>query len=162
MAKAQEVKDVAMSSLAQAIEDENKEQWRAEGRSMLFDAKRVSSVFVSLFIIFCFIFKQRTILTACGFQPALTLNLERHHYVHFYVYRPLLATSANCCSNNNNTEKKETCHGYYKLNKMSLDSTVIHATHEPAVLLEDSGTFALLYIQYMPEFLLHMFGYGIF
>lgn len=121
VAKAQEVKDVAMSSLAQAIEDENKEQWRAEGRSMLFDAKRVSNVFVSLFIIFCFIFKQQTILTACGFQPALTLNLERHHYVHFYVYRPLLATSANSCSNNNNTEKKETCRGYYKLNKMSLD-----------------------------------------
>ncbi|XP_073326080.1 ATP synthase F(0) complex subunit B1, mitochondrial [Pagrus major] len=40
VAKAQEVKDVAMTSLAQAIEDEKKEQWRAEGRSMLFDAKR--------------------------------------------------------------------------------------------------------------------------
>lgn len=43
MAKAQEVKDLAMSSLAQAIEDEKKEQWRADGRSMLFDTKRVSS-----------------------------------------------------------------------------------------------------------------------
>ncbi|KAK6308571.1 hypothetical protein J4Q44_G00218420 [Coregonus suidteri] len=38
--KAQEVKDLAMSSLAQAIQDEKKEQWRAEGRQMLFDAKR--------------------------------------------------------------------------------------------------------------------------
>lgn len=43
MAKAQEVKEVAMSSLTQAIEDEKKEQWRVDGRSMLFDAKRVSS-----------------------------------------------------------------------------------------------------------------------
>jgi len=40
VAKAQEVKDLAMASLAQAIEDEKKEQWRLEGRSMLFDAKR--------------------------------------------------------------------------------------------------------------------------
>ncbi|KAF3696790.1 ATP synthase F(0) complex subunit B1, mitochondrial [Channa argus] len=40
VAKAQEVKDLAMSSLAQAIENEKKEQWRVEGRSMLFDAKR--------------------------------------------------------------------------------------------------------------------------
>ncbi|KAI3356832.1 hypothetical protein L3Q82_003485 [Scortum barcoo] len=40
VAKAQEVKDAAMASLTQAIEDEKKEQWRAEGRSMLFDAKR--------------------------------------------------------------------------------------------------------------------------
>lgn len=40
--KAQEVKDLAMTSLAQAIQDEKKEQWRAEGRQMLFDAKRVS------------------------------------------------------------------------------------------------------------------------
>lgn len=63
VAKAQEVKDVAMSSLAQAIEDEKKEQWRAEGRSMLFDAKRVSIGFVSQFVIFCFVFKQRSILT---------------------------------------------------------------------------------------------------
>ena len=44
VARAQEVKDLAMSSLAQAIEDEKKEQWRAEGRSMLFDAKRVSGI----------------------------------------------------------------------------------------------------------------------
>uniref|UniRef100_A0A672YWD5 ATP synthase subunit b n=1 Tax=Sphaeramia orbicularis TaxID=375764 RepID=A0A672YWD5_9TELE len=40
VAKAQEVKDVAMTSLAEAIEDEKKEQWRVEGRGMLFDAKR--------------------------------------------------------------------------------------------------------------------------
>ncbi|XP_005801384.1 ATP synthase F(0) complex subunit B1, mitochondrial [Xiphophorus maculatus] len=40
MAKAQEAKDVAMSSLTQAIENEKKEQWRVEGRAMLFDAKR--------------------------------------------------------------------------------------------------------------------------
>ncbi|XP_061625008.1 ATP synthase F(0) complex subunit B1, mitochondrial isoform X1 [Phyllopteryx taeniolatus] len=40
VAKAQEVKDLAMSSLTQATEDEKKEQWRVEGRSMLFDAKR--------------------------------------------------------------------------------------------------------------------------
>jgi F-type H+-transporting ATPase subunit b len=40
--KAQEVKDLAMTSLAQAVLDEKKEQWRAEGRQMLFDAKRVS------------------------------------------------------------------------------------------------------------------------
>lgn len=45
VAKAQEVKDLAMSGLAQAIEDEKKEQWRAEGRSMLFDAKRVKAHF---------------------------------------------------------------------------------------------------------------------
>ncbi|XP_026224059.1 ATP synthase F(0) complex subunit B1, mitochondrial [Anabas testudineus] len=40
VAKAQEVKDLEISSLTQAIEDEKKEQWRVEGRSMLFDAKR--------------------------------------------------------------------------------------------------------------------------
>ncbi|XP_051280503.1 ATP synthase F(0) complex subunit B1, mitochondrial [Dicentrarchus labrax] len=40
VAKAQEVKDQAISVLTQAIEDEKKEQWRVEGRSMLFDAKR--------------------------------------------------------------------------------------------------------------------------
>uniref|UniRef100_A0A8D3DKD2 ATP synthase subunit b n=1 Tax=Scophthalmus maximus TaxID=52904 RepID=A0A8D3DKD2_SCOMX len=40
VAKVQEVKDLAMSNLTQAIEDEQKEQWRAEGRSALFDAKR--------------------------------------------------------------------------------------------------------------------------
>lgn len=49
MAKAQEVKDLAMSGLAQAIDDEKKEQWRAEGRSMLFDAKRVKNNFFSHF-----------------------------------------------------------------------------------------------------------------
>ncbi|KAM9342087.1 ATP synthase peripheral stalk subunit b, mitochondrial [Pholidichthys leucotaenia] len=36
----QEVKDLLMTSLAQAIEEEKKEQWRVEGRSLLFDAKR--------------------------------------------------------------------------------------------------------------------------
>lgn len=41
MAKAQEVKSQAMASLAQGIENEKKEQWRVEGRHMLFDAKRV-------------------------------------------------------------------------------------------------------------------------
>ncbi|XP_047427181.1 ATP synthase F(0) complex subunit B1, mitochondrial [Mugil cephalus] len=40
VAKAQEVKDLAMTNLAQAIEDEKKEQWRVEGRAALFDAKR--------------------------------------------------------------------------------------------------------------------------
>ncbi|KAG7472506.1 hypothetical protein MATL_G00109500 [Megalops atlanticus] len=40
VAKVQEVKDLATSSLTQAIEQEKKEQWRAEGRQMLFDAKR--------------------------------------------------------------------------------------------------------------------------
>ncbi|KAF7209682.1 ATP synthase F(0) complex subunit B1, mitochondrial [Nothobranchius furzeri] len=40
VAKVQEVKDLAMTNLAQAIENEKKEQWRVEGRSMLFDAKR--------------------------------------------------------------------------------------------------------------------------
>ncbi|XP_023689382.1 ATP synthase F(0) complex subunit B1, mitochondrial [Paramormyrops kingsleyae] len=39
-AKVQEVKDVAVKSLTQAIDDEKKEQWRVEGRNMLFDAKR--------------------------------------------------------------------------------------------------------------------------
>ncbi|XP_018606323.1 ATP synthase peripheral stalk subunit b, mitochondrial [Scleropages formosus] len=39
-AKVQDVKDAAMSSLTSAIEDEKKEQWRIEGRQMLFDAKR--------------------------------------------------------------------------------------------------------------------------
>lgn len=48
MAKAQEVKDLAMSGLAQAIDDEKKEQWRVEGRSMLFDAKRVKNNFFFL------------------------------------------------------------------------------------------------------------------
>lgn len=43
MAKAHEVKDAAISNLTQAIEDEKKEQSRVEGRSLLFDAKRVSS-----------------------------------------------------------------------------------------------------------------------
>uniref|UniRef100_A0A3P8YLT9 ATP synthase subunit b n=1 Tax=Esox lucius TaxID=8010 RepID=A0A3P8YLT9_ESOLU len=38
--KAEEVKALAVASLAQAIEDEKKEQWRVEGRHLLFDAKR--------------------------------------------------------------------------------------------------------------------------
>lgn len=57
MAKAQEVKDVAMSSLVQATEDEKKEQWRVEGRAMLFDAKRVSITILS------FLFLYSSILT---------------------------------------------------------------------------------------------------
>ncbi|KAI9530858.1 hypothetical protein NQZ68_000349 [Dissostichus eleginoides] len=36
----EEVKDQAMACYADAIEEEKKEQWRVEGRSMLFDAKR--------------------------------------------------------------------------------------------------------------------------
>lgn len=51
LAKAQEVKDVAMSSLTQAIEDEKKEQWRVDGRSLLFDAKRVSSTFAYILVV---------------------------------------------------------------------------------------------------------------
>lgn len=50
MAKAQEVKDLAVTNLTQAIEDEKKEQWRAEGRQMLFDAKRVSKTSLKLMI----------------------------------------------------------------------------------------------------------------
>lgn len=57
VAKAQEVKDVAMSSLVQATEDEKKEQWRVEGRAMLFDAKRVSITILS------FLFLYSSILT---------------------------------------------------------------------------------------------------
>lgn len=41
VSKAQDVKDQAMNSLTEAIENEKKEQWRVEGRNMLFDAKRV-------------------------------------------------------------------------------------------------------------------------
>lgn len=40
VAKAQEVKDSAIEALEQAIADENKEQWRVEGRHFLFDAKK--------------------------------------------------------------------------------------------------------------------------
>ncbi|KAK7135813.1 hypothetical protein R3I94_014477 [Phoxinus phoxinus] len=40
VAKAQEVKDQAMAVLEQGIENEKKEQWRVEGRHLLFDAKR--------------------------------------------------------------------------------------------------------------------------
>ncbi|KAM3872375.1 ATP synthase F(0) complex subunit B1, mitochondrial-like [Diretmus argenteus] len=40
VAKVQEVKDLAVTGLAQAIDSEKKEQWRVEGRSLLFDAKR--------------------------------------------------------------------------------------------------------------------------
>ena len=41
VAKAQEVKDLAMASLALAVENEKKEQWRVDGRQMLFAAKKV-------------------------------------------------------------------------------------------------------------------------
>ncbi|KAK6470436.1 ATP synthase F(0) complex subunit B1 [Huso huso] len=40
VSKVREVKELAVSNLQQAIEDEKKEQWRAEGRQNLFDAKR--------------------------------------------------------------------------------------------------------------------------
>ncbi|XP_028652914.1 ATP synthase F(0) complex subunit B1, mitochondrial [Erpetoichthys calabaricus] len=40
VAKAQEVKDTAMKCLDQAVQNEKKEQWRVDGRHMLFDAKR--------------------------------------------------------------------------------------------------------------------------
>ncbi|KAM7404599.1 hypothetical protein PAMP_011934 [Pampus punctatissimus] len=40
VALAQEFKDEAISSLNRAIEEEKKEQWRVDGRSMLFDVKR--------------------------------------------------------------------------------------------------------------------------
>ncbi|PWS23107.1 hypothetical protein DKP78_14885, partial [Enterococcus faecium] len=40
VAKVQEVKELSMTNLVQAIEEEKKEQWRVEGRQMLFDAKR--------------------------------------------------------------------------------------------------------------------------
>ncbi|KAJ1138471.1 hypothetical protein NDU88_004854 [Pleurodeles waltl] len=40
VAKAQEVKDSAIEGLEEAIAEENKEQWRVEGRHYLFDAKR--------------------------------------------------------------------------------------------------------------------------
>ncbi|XP_029292246.1 ATP synthase peripheral stalk subunit b, mitochondrial [Cottoperca gobio] len=40
VAGVQEVKDQAIVALGQAIESEKKEQWRVEGRAMLFDAKR--------------------------------------------------------------------------------------------------------------------------
>lgn len=53
VAKVQEAKDTAMSNLTQAIEEEKKEQWRIEGRSMLFDAKRVTSnTFVYILSVF--------------------------------------------------------------------------------------------------------------
>lgn len=52
LAKANEVKDAAISSLAQAIADEKKEQWRVDGRAVLFDAKRVSSnTFVYILVV---------------------------------------------------------------------------------------------------------------
>eukprot|EP00066_Takifugu_rubripes_P001748 XP_003963159.1 PREDICTED: ATP synthase F(0) complex subunit B1, mitochondrial [Takifugu rubripes] len=40
LAKAHEVKEAAISSLTQAVADEKKEQWRVDGRAVLFDAKR--------------------------------------------------------------------------------------------------------------------------
>ncbi|MGH0156145.1 UNVERIFIED_CONTAM: hypothetical protein FKN15_031193 [Acipenser sinensis] len=40
VSKVREVKELAVSNLQQAVEDEKKEQWRAEGRQNLFDAKR--------------------------------------------------------------------------------------------------------------------------
>lgn len=43
VAKALAVKNEAIKNLETAIEHEKKEQWRVEGRSYLFDAKRVRS-----------------------------------------------------------------------------------------------------------------------
>lgn len=43
LAKAQAVKNESIEGLEAAIEQEKKEQWRVEGRSYLFDAKRVCS-----------------------------------------------------------------------------------------------------------------------
>jgi len=40
VAKAQEIKALAVSTMATAVENEKKEQWRVDGRKMLFDAKR--------------------------------------------------------------------------------------------------------------------------
>uniref|UniRef100_A0A3P8V5C2 ATP synthase subunit b n=1 Tax=Cynoglossus semilaevis TaxID=244447 RepID=A0A3P8V5C2_CYNSE len=40
LAKAQVVKDLTLNSMTESIENEKKEQWRTEGRSLLFDAKR--------------------------------------------------------------------------------------------------------------------------
>ncbi|XP_034028124.1 ATP synthase F(0) complex subunit B1, mitochondrial [Thalassophryne amazonica] len=40
LATAQDVKDRTMANLTESIEHEKNEQWRVEGRSMLFDAKR--------------------------------------------------------------------------------------------------------------------------
>lgn len=71
MAKAQEVKDLAMASLTQGIENEKKEQWRVEGRSMLFDAKRVSNTFISKN---CTVHHVQTV--NAGPQHSLTLNLK--------------------------------------------------------------------------------------
>lgn len=44
LAKAQVVKDLTLNSMTESIENEKKEQWRTEGRSLLFDAKRVSNI----------------------------------------------------------------------------------------------------------------------
>lgn len=43
VAKALAVKNEAIKGFETAIEQEKKEQWRVEGRSYLFDAKRVCS-----------------------------------------------------------------------------------------------------------------------
>ncbi|KAM7412069.1 hypothetical protein PAMA_021843 [Pampus argenteus] len=48
-AQANQLKDGAMSDLTRVIEEEKKEQWRVEGRSMLFDAKRVSCDYLFIF-----------------------------------------------------------------------------------------------------------------
>lgn len=80
VSKAQEVKDAAMSNLAQAIENEKKEQWRAEGRSLLFDAKRVSStdfvVPISFVIMSCCLFKQQDMIAASICQDSSALGTQ--------------------------------------------------------------------------------------
>lgn len=40
VAMAQQAKDMGITTMSQAVETEKKEQWRVEGRHMLFDAKR--------------------------------------------------------------------------------------------------------------------------
>lgn len=76
VAKAQEVKDLAMTGLTQAIEEEKKEQWRAEGRQMLFDAKRVSRRltpgtydYLSVFVV-----QVRVSLLSSLLRPSFTTN----------------------------------------------------------------------------------------
>lgn len=85
MAKAQAVKDMTISNLTQAIEDEKKEQWRVDGRSMLFDAKRVST---STFVTFPQLF----------LPPEANLLHQNGHdsHVNCHLFRPDVAFGALC------------------------------------------------------------------